>query len=49
MVLSNVEGLTTLNQPVESLMVERVEGQITMTEIRNPKHCDLEFYTPQRC
>jgi hypothetical protein len=27
-VLSKVEGLTTLSQPVESLMVERVEGQI---------------------
>ena len=29
-VLSIVEGLTTLSQPVESLKVERVEGQITM-------------------
>ena len=37
-VLSKVEGLTTtLSQPVESLKVERVEGQITMTEIQNPK------------
>jgi hypothetical protein len=27
--------LTTLSQPVESLKVERVEGQITMTEIQN--------------
>jgi hypothetical protein len=36
-VLSKVEGLTTtLSQPVESLKVERVEGQITMTEIQNP-------------
>jgi hypothetical protein len=26
-VLSSVEGLTTLSQPVESLKVERVEGQ----------------------
>ena len=26
MVLSNVEGLTTLSKPVESLKVERVEG-----------------------
>jgi len=34
MVLSEVEGLTTLSQPVESLKVERVEGQITMTEIQ---------------
>jgi hypothetical protein len=33
-VLSKVEGLpTTLSQPVESLMVERAEGQITMTEL----------------
>jgi hypothetical protein len=29
--------LTTLSQPVESLKVERVEGQITMTEIQNSK------------
>jgi hypothetical protein len=29
--------LTTLSQPVESLKVERVEGQITMTEIQIPK------------
>jgi hypothetical protein len=36
-VLSSVEGLTTLSQPVESLKVERVEGQITMTEIQNIK------------
>jgi hypothetical protein len=28
-VLSKVEGLTTLSQPVESLKVERVEGQIS--------------------
>jgi len=34
-VLSRVEGLTTLSQPVESLKVERVEGQITMTKIQN--------------
>ena len=27
--------LITLSQPVESLKVERVEGQITMTEIQN--------------
>ena len=27
MVLSNVEGLTTLSKPVESLKVERVEGE----------------------
>jgi hypothetical protein len=31
-VLSKVEGLTTLSQPVESLKVERVEGQIPMTQ-----------------
>ena len=37
MVLSRVEGLTTLSQPVESLKVERVQGPITMTEIQNPK------------
>jgi len=37
-VLSKVEGLTTLSQPVESLKVERVEGQITMTKIQNSKH-----------
>jgi hypothetical protein len=36
-VLSQVEGLTTLSQPVESLKVERVEGQIQMTEIQNSK------------
>jgi len=36
-VLSRVEGLTTLSQPVESLKVERVEGQITRIEIQNPK------------
>ena len=29
--------LTTLSQPVESLKVERVEGQITMTEIQKSK------------
>jgi hypothetical protein len=29
--------LTTLSQPVESLKVERVEGQITMIEIQNSK------------
>jgi len=34
-VLSRVEGLTTLSQPVESLKVERVEGQIPMTQIQN--------------
>jgi hypothetical protein len=34
-VLSKVEGLTTLSQPVESLMVERVEGQISMTKIQS--------------
>ena len=33
-VLSKVEGLTTLSQPVESLMVERVTGQIIMTKIQ---------------
>ncbi len=32
-VLSEFTGLTTQRQSVESLMVERVEGQITMTEI----------------
>jgi len=38
MVLRKVEGLTTtLSQPVESPMVVRVEGQITMTEIQNSK------------
>jgi hypothetical protein len=31
------DTLTTLSQPVESLKVERVEGQITMTEIQNIK------------
>jgi hypothetical protein len=32
-VLSNVDGLTTLSQPVESLKVERVEGQIKMIKV----------------
>jgi hypothetical protein len=36
-VLSRVEGLPTLSQPVESLKVERVEWQITKTEIQNSK------------
>ena len=31
------DKLTTLSQPVESLKVEQVEGQITMTEIQNTK------------
>jgi hypothetical protein len=29
--------LTTLSQPVENLKVERVEGQIPITEIQNSK------------
>ena len=36
--------LTTLSQPVESLKVERVEGQITITEIQIPKQ--LAFDPP---
>ena len=35
--------LTTLSQPVESLKVERVEGQITMTEIQNPKQLAFDL------
>jgi len=45
-VLSKVEGLTTLSQPVESLKVERVEGQITMTEIQNSKPIWVIWYLP---
>ena len=35
--------LTTLSQPVESLKVERVEGQITMTEIQNPNQLAFDL------
>jgi hypothetical protein len=33
-VLSKVEGLTTLSQPVESLKVERVEGQYPNSNLK---------------
>jgi hypothetical protein len=42
-VLSKAEGLTTLSQPVESLKVVRVEGQITMTEIKNSKQLAFDI------
>jgi len=35
--LSRFDKLTTLSQPVESLKVERVEGQIPMTQFQNSK------------
>ena len=40
--------ITTMSKPVESLKVERVEGQITMTKIQNSKPVyDLEERTFQ--
>ena len=35
--------LSTLSQPVESLKVERVGGQITMTEIQNSKQLAFDL------
>ncbi len=36
--------LTTLSQPVESLKVERVEGQITMTKIQNNSSIVIHYF-----
>jgi hypothetical protein len=43
-VLSRVEGLTTLSLPVESLKVERVEGQITMIPVSGVRNEQASGY-----
>jgi hypothetical protein len=41
MVLSEVEGLTTLSKPVESLKVERVEGESSVVSDSSVTECRI--------